>query len=128
MRRARLWELGSQSIIRQYNGHHRRALPYVASGNERCPQRAYFVAEFGYQPGAPVCACNIESGIAFEFYTQNRSQSRGGSAWYCVLGRSGALPIRAGFVRSKSTAIQTMCIYWIRNTPMSPGKHGEPTP
>jgi hypothetical protein len=46
---------------------------YQCVANEWCPQKAYVVAEFGYQPGAPVGGCTVEKGVAFELCAQNRS-------------------------------------------------------
>lgn len=45
---------------------------YVCKANEWCDQQAYVVAEFDYKPGAPVGACAIEKGIAFELCAGNR--------------------------------------------------------
>ncbi|EOA87315.1 hypothetical protein ACJQWK_10377 [Exserohilum turcicum] len=38
-----------------------------------CAQQAYTIPEFGYLPGAPVGACNVEQGIAFELCAENRT-------------------------------------------------------
>ncbi|KAF1834729.1 hypothetical protein BDW02DRAFT_325716 [Decorospora gaudefroyi] len=47
---------------------------YQCVANEWCAQQAYVVAEFDYKPGAPVGACGIEKGIAFELCAGNRSE------------------------------------------------------
>jgi hypothetical protein len=46
---------------------------YHCVANEWCPTQAYVVAEFDYQPGAPVGACGIDKGVAFELCAKNRS-------------------------------------------------------
>jgi hypothetical protein len=46
---------------------------YQCVAKEWCALKAYVVAEFGYQPGAPVGACTIEKGVAFELCASNRS-------------------------------------------------------
>jgi hypothetical protein len=46
---------------------------YQCVAKEWCPLKAYVVAEFGYQPGAPVGACTVEKGVAFELCASNRS-------------------------------------------------------
>ncbi|RAR01728.1 FAD-binding-like protein [Stemphylium lycopersici] len=38
-----------------------------------CGQHAYTVPEFGYLPGAPVGACSIDKGVAFELCAENRT-------------------------------------------------------
>lgn len=38
-----------------------------------CAQHAYTVPEFGYMPGAPVGACEVDKGIAFELCAENRA-------------------------------------------------------
>lgn len=45
---------------------------YQCIANEWCDQKAYVVAEFDYKPGAPVGACSIEKGVAFEICAENR--------------------------------------------------------
>ena len=45
---------------------------YYCMANEWCDQQAYVVAEFDYKPGAPVGACAVEKGIAFELCAGNR--------------------------------------------------------
>ncbi|CBX96721.1 hypothetical protein IAQ61_005418 [Plenodomus lingam] len=39
---------------------------YHCAANEWCDVQAYVVAEFDYKPGAPVGACAVEKGLAFE--------------------------------------------------------------
>jgi hypothetical protein len=39
---------------------------YHCPAGQWCAKEAYVVAEFGYQPGAPVGACTVDKGIAFE--------------------------------------------------------------
>jgi hypothetical protein len=39
---------------------------YKCPANLWCDKQAYVVAEFGYQPGAPVGTCAVKEGIAFE--------------------------------------------------------------
>lgn len=39
---------------------------YHCAANEWCDVQAYVVAEFDYKPGAPVGACAVDKGIAFE--------------------------------------------------------------
>lgn len=39
---------------------------YHCKAGEWCDQQAYVVAEFDYKPGAPVGACAVDKGIAFE--------------------------------------------------------------
>ncbi|PZD28837.1 hypothetical protein A1F97_10482 [Pyrenophora tritici-repentis] len=46
---------------------------YKCVGNVVCAKDAYVVAEFGYQAGAPVGACNVNSGVAFELCAENRA-------------------------------------------------------
>ena len=46
---------------------------YKCVGNVVCAKQAYVVAEFGYQPGAPVGACTADKGVAFELCAENRS-------------------------------------------------------
>ncbi|USP81923.1 FAD-binding-like protein [Curvularia clavata] len=38
-----------------------------------CGLHAYTVPEFGYMPGAPVGACDVEKGVAFELCAENRA-------------------------------------------------------
>lgn len=45
---------------------------YQCAANEWCAQQAYVVAEFDYKPGAPVGACGINKGVAFELCAGNR--------------------------------------------------------
>ncbi|KAF1847052.1 uncharacterized protein K460DRAFT_280513 [Cucurbitaria berberidis CBS 394.84] len=45
---------------------------YHCKANEWCDQQAYVVAEFDYKPGAPVGACAVEKGIAFELCAGNQ--------------------------------------------------------
>ncbi|KAF1941502.1 hypothetical protein EJ02DRAFT_404565 [Clathrospora elynae] len=45
---------------------------YQCEANVWCPQEAYVVAEFDYKPGAPVGACGVEKGVAFEICAANR--------------------------------------------------------
>lgn len=45
---------------------------YHCIANEWCDQQAYVVAEFDYKPGAPVGACAVDKGIAFELCAGNR--------------------------------------------------------
>lgn len=45
---------------------------YKCVGNVVCTKEAYVVAEFGYQPGAPVGACTVNQGVAFELCAENR--------------------------------------------------------
>jgi hypothetical protein len=44
---------------------------YCLAG-QPCDQQAYTVAEFGYLPGAPVGACKVSQGIAFELCAGDR--------------------------------------------------------
>lgn len=44
---------------------------YHCIANEMCDKQAYVVAEFDYKPGAPVGACAVDKGIAFEFCAGN---------------------------------------------------------
>lgn len=44
---------------------------YCLAG-QACDQQAYTVAEFGYLPGAPVSACKVSEGIAFELCAGDR--------------------------------------------------------
>ncbi|OAL46612.1 hypothetical protein IQ07DRAFT_517820, partial [Pyrenochaeta sp. DS3sAY3a] len=44
---------------------------YFCHANEWCAQQAYVVAEFDYKPGAPVGACAVDKGIAFELCAGN---------------------------------------------------------
>ncbi|KAE8853186.1 hypothetical protein PTNB73_02495 [Pyrenophora teres f. teres] len=46
---------------------------YKCVGNVVCAKQAYVVAEFDYQPGAPVGACNVNSGVAFELCAESRA-------------------------------------------------------
>ncbi|KAL6703529.1 hypothetical protein ACN47E_009554 [Coniothyrium glycines] len=45
---------------------------YFCLANELCDKQAYVEAEFGYQDGAPVGACGVAKGIAFELCAGNR--------------------------------------------------------
>ncbi|KAH7371049.1 hypothetical protein BKA66DRAFT_424863, partial [Pyrenochaeta sp. MPI-SDFR-AT-0127] len=45
---------------------------YYCEANEWCDQQAYVVAEFDYKPGAPVGACSVDKGIAFELCAGSR--------------------------------------------------------
>lgn len=49
-----------------------RCPDYYCKANEWCDQQAYVVAEFDYKPGAPVGACAVDKGIAFEVCAGNR--------------------------------------------------------
>lgn len=46
---------------------------YYCLAGEWCDQMAYVVEEFGYLPNAPVGACKVDQGIAFELCAENRS-------------------------------------------------------
>jgi hypothetical protein len=46
---------------------------YRCVANEPCAQNAYIVPEFGYLPGAPVGACTIDKGVAFEICANKRT-------------------------------------------------------
>ncbi len=45
---------------------------FFCLGGEWCDQQAYVVAEFDYKPGAPVGACPVDQGLAFELCAGNR--------------------------------------------------------
>jgi hypothetical protein len=45
---------------------------YHCLAGEWCSVHAYVVPEFGYQDGAPVGACTVEKGVAFELCAGNR--------------------------------------------------------